>query len=76
MTSPTHDYWQIQDAKQRFYSIATAGDESVAITVERLDDGEVSPYLTEELRPGDRLEVRGRSATGLRGARRMAGRCC
>jgi len=59
VTSPTHDYWQIQDAKQRFYSIATAGDESVAITVERLDDGEVSPYLTEELRPGDRLEVRG-----------------
>ena len=34
-------------------------DEPVAITVERLDDGEVSPYLTEELRAGDQLEVRG-----------------
>jgi ferredoxin-NADP reductase len=31
----------------------------VAITVERLEDGEVSPYLTEELRPGDGLELRG-----------------
>jgi ferredoxin-NADP reductase len=31
----------------------------VAITVERLDDGEVSPYLTDELRAGDDLELRG-----------------
>jgi ferredoxin-NADP reductase len=31
----------------------------VALTVERLDDGEVSPYLVGELRPGDGLEVRG-----------------
>jgi len=44
---------------ERSYSIATAGDEPVAITVERLDDGEVSPYLTEELRAGDQLELRG-----------------
>jgi ferredoxin-NADP reductase len=29
------------------------------LTVERLDDGEVSPYLTDELRPGDQLELRG-----------------
>jgi ferredoxin-NADP reductase len=43
----------------RQYSIASAPGESVAITVERLDDGEVSPYLTEELRPGDGLELRG-----------------
>ena len=27
--------------------------------VERLDDGEVSPYLTDELRTGDKLELRG-----------------
>ncbi|MGN6681611.1 MAG: oxidoreductase, partial [Streptosporangiaceae bacterium] len=33
--------------------------EPPAITVQRLDDGEVSPYLTEELRPGDELELRG-----------------
>ena len=44
---------------ERSYSIAAADDEPVAITVERLDDGEVSPYLTEELRAGDQLELRG-----------------
>jgi ferredoxin-NADP reductase len=44
---------------ERGYSIASAPGEPVAITVERLDDGEVSPYLTEELRPGDAIEVRG-----------------
>jgi ferredoxin-NADP reductase len=44
---------------EREYSIASAPDEPVAITVERLDDGEVSPYLTEELRAGDGLELRG-----------------
>jgi ferredoxin-NADP reductase len=43
----------------REYSIASAPGEPVAITVERLDDGEVSPYLTEELRPGDAIELRG-----------------
>jgi ferredoxin-NADP reductase len=44
---------------ERSYSIASAPGEPVAITVERLDDGEVSPYLTEELRAGDDLELRG-----------------
>jgi ferredoxin-NADP reductase len=44
---------------EREYSIASAPGEPVAITVERLDDGEVSPYLTDELRPGDALELRG-----------------
>jgi ferredoxin-NADP reductase len=44
---------------ERSYSIASADGEPVAITVERLDDGEVSPYLTQELREGDQLEVRG-----------------
>jgi ferredoxin-NADP reductase len=29
------------------------------LTVERIDDGEVSPYLTEELQPGDQIELRG-----------------
>jgi len=44
---------------QRSYSIASAPeDEHLAITVQRLDDGEVSPYLTA-LRPGDELELRG-----------------
>jgi ferredoxin-NADP reductase len=45
---------------QRSYSIASApGEARLRLTVERLDDGEVSPYLVDELRPGDRLEVRG-----------------
>ncbi|HET6551117.1 MAG TPA: FAD-binding oxidoreductase, partial [Solirubrobacter sp.] len=45
---------------QRSYSIASAPeDEHIVLTVERLDDGEVSPYLTETLRPGDELELRG-----------------
>jgi ferredoxin-NADP reductase len=44
---------------ERSYSIASAPGEAPAITVERLDDGEVSPFLTEELRPGDEIEVRG-----------------
>jgi ferredoxin-NADP reductase len=44
---------------ERSYSIASAPGEPVEITVERLDDGEVSPYLTEELRAGDDLELRG-----------------
>ena len=44
---------------ERSYSIASAPGEPVAVTVERLDDGEVSPYLTEELRLGDALELRG-----------------
>jgi hypothetical protein len=42
---------------ERSYSIASADGEPVAITVERLEDGEVSPYLTQELRPGDQMEV-------------------
>ena len=44
---------------ERSYSIATAPGEPVGITVERLDDGEVSPYLTEEVRPGDQIEILG-----------------
>jgi ferredoxin-NADP reductase len=45
---------------QRSYSIASAPEEqSLVLTVERLEDGEVSPYLVDELRPGDQLELRG-----------------
>jgi len=45
---------------ERSYSIASAPEaDHLALTVERLDDGEVSPYLTDELRPGDGLELRG-----------------
>ena len=45
---------------QRSYSIASAPeDEHLVLTVERLDDGEVSPYLVDELQPGDELELRG-----------------
>src|SRR5918999_3074774 len=45
---------------ERSYSIASAPEEPmVALTVERIDDGEVSPYLTEELRVGDRIRAGG-----------------
>src|SRR6186997_3508988 len=45
---------------ERSYSIASAPDRTrVALTVQRLEDGEVSPYLTDELRPGDKIELRG-----------------
>jgi ferredoxin-NADP reductase len=44
---------------ERAYSIASAPGEPLAITVERLDDGEVSPYLTDELRASDVIEMRG-----------------
>jgi ferredoxin-NADP reductase len=45
---------------QRSYSIASAPeDERLVLTVDRLDDGEVSPYLTEVLMAGDKLELRG-----------------
>jgi ferredoxin-NADP reductase len=45
---------------ERSYSIASAPeDEHLVLTVERLEDGEVSPYLVDELHPGDQLELRG-----------------
>lgn len=44
----------------RSYSIGAPSDgDRVELAVERLEDGEVSPYLVEGLEPGDRLEVRG-----------------
>jgi ferredoxin-NADP reductase len=45
---------------ERSYSIASPPEDSrLAITVERLDDGEVSPYLVGEVRKGDKVELRG-----------------
>lgn len=45
---------------QRSYSLASAPERpQLALTVERIDDGEVSPYLADELRAGDEFEVRG-----------------
>jgi ferredoxin-NADP reductase len=45
---------------ERSYSIASAPEAAdVELTVERIDDGEVSPYLTDEVREGDQFEVRG-----------------
>ena len=45
---------------ERSYSIASAPEDGrVELLVERLEDGEVSPYLTDELRAGDGLELRG-----------------
>ena len=45
---------------ERSYSIASAPETAqLALTVERIDDGEVSPYLAGELRAGDQFELRG-----------------
>jgi len=46
---------------KRSYSIASAPEEAprLTLTIERLDDGEVSPYLVDQLRVGDKLELRG-----------------
>ena len=45
---------------QRSYSIASGPEDAqLLLTIERLDDGEVSPYLVDELRRGDELELRG-----------------
>jgi ferredoxin-NADP reductase len=45
---------------EREFSIASAPEsEAVELTVERIDDGEVSPYLAGEVRAGDEFEVRG-----------------
>ncbi len=46
---------------QRSYSVASAPDDSgtIEITVERLDDGEVSGFLHDEVQVGDELELRG-----------------
>jgi ferredoxin-NADP reductase len=44
----------------RSYSIASPPEEhEVTVTIERLDGGEVSPYLVDEARPNDKLELRG-----------------
>lgn len=46
---------------QRSYSIASPPEarDLLTVTVERIEDGEVSPFLTEELRVADTIEVRG-----------------
>jgi ferredoxin-NADP reductase len=45
---------------QRSYSIASAPENGrVELTIERIDDGEVSPYLAGVLQPGDEIELRG-----------------
>jgi len=45
---------------ERSYSLATPfRDDTITLTVQRLPDGEVSPYLCEVLAPGDQLELRG-----------------
>jgi ferredoxin-NADP reductase len=44
---------------ERSYSLASAPGEAPALTIERLDDGEVSPYFVDDVVPGDRFELRG-----------------
>ena len=48
-----------EDGYQAERSSSAPAGTRVALTVQRLEDGEVSPYLTEELLPGDKIELRG-----------------
>jgi ferredoxin-NADP reductase len=43
----------------RSYSVSSAPGDAPAVTVERIDDGEVSPYLVDDAQAGDELEIRG-----------------
>jgi ferredoxin-NADP reductase len=43
----------------RSYSVSSAPGDPPAVTIEKLDDGEVSPYLVDDAQPGDELEIRG-----------------
>ncbi len=62
---------------QRSYSIASAPeDEQLVLTVERLDDGEVSPYLVDVLRRATISSCAARSAATSCGRSRWAGRWC
>jgi ferredoxin-NADP reductase len=66
---PGHDAGQHIDVRltapdgyraQRSYSLAAPADgDRVEITVQHVDDGEVSEYLTQTYKPGDRVEIRG-----------------
>ena len=57
------------------HSIASAPeDERLMLTVDRLDDGEVSPYLTDVLMAGDKLELEGPIGAILPGRQEMADR--
>jgi ferredoxin-NADP reductase len=66
---PGHDAGQHLDIRltaedgyqaERSYSIASAPEDArVALTVERIDDGEVSPYLAGDVVVGDTFEIRG-----------------
>ncbi len=58
----------------RTYSVASAPDLGrLALTVQLVGDGEVSPWLVEEARPGDELELRGPIGGWFRWSEEMAG---
>jgi ferredoxin-NADP reductase len=62
---------------QRSYSIASPPeDKLLTLTVERVEDGEVSPYFLDELRVGDRLELRGPIALHFVWTNTLSGPLC
>src|SRR3954449_8908773 len=54
LVDPTDGY-----EARRSYSIASAPEDGLSITVERLEDGEVSPWFVDVAQKGDRFDVRG-----------------
>ena len=62
---------------ERSYSIGSPPEQStVELTVERIESGEVSPYLTEELASARSWSCGARSAATSTGATRTAAPCC
>src|SRR5262249_16714296 len=63
---------------ERSYSIASAPQEvrCLALTVERIEGGEVSPYLVDQLTVGDKLELRGPIGGYLSGRHTWVARSC
>ena len=63
---------------QRSYSIASPPEEAgrIALTIQRIEDGEVSPYLVDELRIGDKLELQARLAAISSGKHRWEVHFC
>jgi ferredoxin-NADP reductase len=46
------------------------------LVIERLDNGEVSPFFHDVIAVGDEIELRGHLADILSGPMKMAARCC
>ena len=56
---PSDGRGRVPGGARLLHRLTPEDGQQIMLTIERLDDGEVSPYLTDELRVGDKLELRG-----------------